>query len=250
MAFLSLFLVLASPFVGSFITASANSWPNWREILQTRSTCRSCAQQIQNRDLIPIASYLLLQAKCRHCAVPIGWHHLLGEIAAVLISLAAVFWFDGWMMLVTALFGWVLLFASLVDYRLKLLPDGATLGLLVTGLLVQYLQAGPDGLWLASLGAIIGFGAFFAVSKIYRMVRGREGLGLGDAKLLAAGGAWCGPFALSWIVLLAASFALAGLLLHSMISGQRVKTDTALGFGPALATAVFILWLLLRNASG
>ncbi|VAV92144.1 Leader peptidase (Prepilin peptidase) / N-methyltransferase [hydrothermal vent metagenome] len=250
MAFLSLFLPLASPFVGSFITASANCWPNWRQIFKTRSICSSCQQQLQNRDLIPVISYLLLRAKCRHCAEPIGWQHLFAELVAILIALAAIVWFDGWMMLVTALFGWVLLFASLVDYRLKLLPDGATLGLVIAGLLLQYLQVGTAGLWLALLGAIIGFAAFFAVSKLYRILRGREGLGLGDAKLLAAGGAWCGPFALSWIVLLAASLALAGLMIRAAINRQKLTADTALGFGPALATAIFVMWLLSSNGLG
>ncbi|MBL4594958.1 MAG: prepilin peptidase [Robiginitomaculum sp.] len=243
MAFLSMFLILCGPFVGSFVQASANIWPDRSNAVQIHSVCQHCHTKLKVFDLIPIVSYLWLRGKCRSCETSFGSAHLFTECAAALIAISAVIVFNGWLMLVTALLGWVLLFASLVDFRLRLLPDGATLGLTLAGAIVLFWQAGVPGLWFAGLGAGFGYGVFYIIAKGYRILRGRDGLGLGDAKLLAAGGAWAGPFALSWIVLLAACFALVGLWITSTIRGQKPKADTALSFGPALALAIYLIWL-------
>jgi len=236
--FSSLLMILFGPFIGSFIHASANAWPNWKPILKSRSSCDHCHTKLAAIDLIPIVSFLRLGGKCRTCAAPIGWTALLAEIAAFLIALAAVFLFDGWLQIATAVLGWVLLYAALVDWRCKLLPDMANYSLIAMGMLVSYAKESREGLLLSLLGAIIGYGVFFIISKVYAKVRNRQGLGLGDAKLLAAGGAWVGPFLLSWIVLIAALVALVTLL----VQNRPLRADTGLAFGPALALAIFMVW--------
>ncbi len=218
-------------------------WPNRRAILQTRSRCKNCQTELILIDIIPVFSFLLLGGKCRKCKAHIAQAHLFTELMAMLIALASVFVFSGWLQVVCALFGWTLLFGSLVDLRLRILPDGITIGLIIAGLIIISWIGGLEFFWLGLFGTIIGFGAFYLLAKLYQLLRGREGLGLGDAKLLAAGGAWLGPFALSWVVLLACFFAITSLLILRLVQQKPIKSDTALSFGPALSLAIFILWL-------
>ncbi|MCF6291799.1 MAG: A24 family peptidase [Robiginitomaculum sp.] len=239
-----LFLLIASPFIGSFISASANGWPNWGKTLRSRSSCSHCHKRLQISDLIPIASFLFLAGKCRFCSSPIVINHLMAELCALLIAIISVWVLSDTLVLASVFLGWILLFGALVDFRTRLLPDGMNLILVITGLLVSFWQSGGQGLLSAALAAIIGFGVFFLISKIYLRLRGREGLGLGDAKLLAAGGAWLGVMAISWIILLACIIALFSMLITSIYSRKKLEAETMISFGPALAMAIYLLWVL------
>ncbi len=238
---LSLFLLLTGPFLGSFISASALTWPDRSNLRTSRSQCAQCGAELTLADLVPLFSFLLLRGRCRHCKTPIRRQHIIAELASTTIALSSVLVFDGWLMLASTGFGMVLLFIALVDYRTRLIPDGASFSLIGTGPLVLYFMQGVDGLKTGLGGAIIGYGIFWLVAFAYRHLRGREGLGMGDAKLLAGGGAWMGPFALPWIVLLAASTAIMGLLIGS--KGKSLHRETELPFGPALAIAIYAIWL-------
>lgn len=243
MSFLAGFLVLASPFVGSFIAASAKAWPDHAAMLSGRSKCGHCSHQLGLMENLPIVSFLVLRGRCRACDAPIGWPSLLGEVVALMVALCAVFIADGWLMIGICTLGWTLLFASLVDARTRLLPDGSTYGLVLAGLAMQFILGGLPGLGMAVLGAVLGFTFLWGVSVLYGKLRGREGLGLGDAKLLAAGGAWCGPFALSWIVLVGAGLALLYLIFPR--PGKKPLTaTTSLAFGPALSAGIFLVFTL------
>lgn len=228
--------------MGSFVSASAKSWPEWRQVLQARSRCGHCETKLTIIDLVPVFSYLMLRGQCRTCKAPIGRVHFIVELLAITIAISAVWAFDGWMELATALLGWTLLFASLVDFRLRLLPNGSSFALILAGGIMAFTHGQWDELGMSVLGASIGYVVFFGISKLYLALRGREGLGRGDAKLLAAGGAWTGPFALSWIVLIASLLALLGLVANRK-KGEALKADTALAFGPALAASIYLVWL-------
>jgi leader peptidase (prepilin peptidase)/N-methyltransferase len=239
---LSLFLVLTGPFLGSFISASAQTWPDRSNMgMSSRSHCAACGRRLTLIDLIPLISFFLLKGKCRTCKTPIASQHILAELASTLIALSAVMIFDGWLMLASAVFGYVLLFIALVDFRTRLIPDGASFSLILSGPVILYALYGPAGLKSAVLGAVFGYGIFWLVAFAYKQLRGREGLGMGDAKLLAGGGAWMGAFALPWIILLASSSALVLLLISS--KGKTLHRETELPFGPALALAIYGLWL-------
>jgi len=138
---------------------------------------------------------------------------------------------------VGALLGWVLLLASLIDLRHFALPDALTLPLIPAGLGVVFLT---DRTALADhvIGAFAGYAVFAAIAALYRRFRGREGLGMGDAKLLAASGAWVGWAELPWVVLLAACAALLTALL-----GRRWQADRMIAFGPFLALGFWLVWL-------
>jgi leader peptidase (prepilin peptidase)/N-methyltransferase len=156
-------------------------------------------------------------------------------LASVLSDRGPGAWLD-------CLLGWWLLALGWIDLRCWLLPDTLTLPLIIAGLAAALLF-NPDQLLDRALGAALGCLSLIAIAAVYRRLRGREGLGGGDAKLLAASGAWLGAAALPQVILLAALSALAaaGCL---RLAGIRLGIHSALPFGPFLALATWILWLL------
>lgn len=138
--------------------------------------------------------------------------------------------------------GTVLLLAlaglSWIDARTQRLPNLVTYPLVAMGLVWAF-GTQPD-LYPHLLGAALGYGAFWAVEIAYRLIRKRDGLGRGDAKLLAAGGAWCGVYALPTIVLVGSLAALV------FVWPRRAQADLRIAFGPFLAVAIAAVWLAQR----
>ncbi len=232
---LGLFLLAAAPFMGSFVATFATRWPEGRSILTGRSACRSCAKRIDARDLVPVLSWLLLRGRCRHCHHPFGRGYLISELAAFGIALWAATAFSGLDLAMVCLLGWALLALALIDLRTMLLPDVLTLAVLSLGLAVAAMQGAlAEGL----AGAAVGFAVFALLAAGYRAWRGRDGLGMGDAKLLAAAGAWVGWSGLPGIVLMASVAALAVALPLALRSDGGVSREIA--FGPYLAAAIWI----------
>ena len=145
--------------------------------------------------------------------------------------------------MVTALFGLCLAGALMalayIDCKSFTLPDILTLPLITTGLVFAYTQ---DLLIPALIGALAGYLIFVAFELFYKYVRRYDGLGRGDAKLLAAGGAWCGWSALPFIVLIASAFGLVHALLLT-IKNKKTESITHIPFGPYLAIGIFLIWL-------
>jgi len=147
----------------------------------------------------------------------------------------------GWLLPATALLGWTLLCLAVIDARHLILPDALTLPLLLLGLVVAALLPGGR-LVDHGIGAAVGFLAFAAVGAIYRRLRGRDGLGLGDAKLLAAAGAWVGWAGLPGVVLIAAALGLLATLALRM-TGRGGPAEAPVPFGPWLCAAIWCTWL-------
>lgn len=233
---LVLFLLLAAPFVGSFVATFVVRWPQGRPVVLARSTCPSCAAPIRVYDLVPVFAWLLRRGRCRSCGAPIAALYPLSELAALGIALWAVTAFGGVDLALVCILGWALLALALVDLRTMLLPDILTLIVLALGLLAAALEGRlPDAL----LGAAVGFAAFSIVAFGYRRWRGRDGLGLGDVKLLAAAGAWVGWAGLPGLVFLASIAALTAALLLAL-RGRRDIGCAEIAFGPYLAVATWI----------
>jgi leader peptidase (prepilin peptidase) / N-methyltransferase len=131
--------------------------------------------------------------------------------------------------------------ASALDFRERRLPDIITLPLVVVGLGLQFYLGGFDQLWLGVLGAGLGFLAFWTIAKLYRVTRGVDGLGLGDAKLLAAAGAWLGPVFLAPVVFVGAMLALLYVQVLRL-GGEAVSSQMIVPFGPFLSVAFFGFW--------
>lgn len=136
----------------------------------------------------------------------------------------------------------VLIVASVIDIRSRRLPDHLTLTSLALGLLLT-LALEPGGLPLHVVAAAIGFLALYLVAATYRRLRGIDGLGLGDAKLLAAAGAWLGPLYLAPVVFVSAVLALLTVLILRLL-GRQVSLQSTLPFGPFLSAGFFGLWCL------
>lgn len=234
--------LLAAPFVGSFLGVLIMRLPEQRPWALARSCCAACGTALAPRDLVPLASFMLQRGRCRHCGDPIGWFHPAVELAAFGIAVWAVLAngepADIW---ASCLLGWTLLALAWIDARWMILPDVLTLPLLLAGLGITWLRE-PDAVFRHAAGAAAGYLALRGVAVAYRALRGRDGMGTGDAKLLAAAGAWLGLTPLPWVVLLAAigGLVMAGLL---VVRGRQPRMTTALPFGPCLAAALWLLWL-------
>jgi leader peptidase (prepilin peptidase)/N-methyltransferase len=148
---------------------------------------------------------------------------------------------SGWLLWASVGLGWTLLTLAALDHRTFVLPDTLTLPLIPAGLVVAW--AIDPGLLIGHvLGALAGFTSFAAIAGAYRRARDREGLGLGDAKLLAAAGAWLGWQALPSVVLIAAASGLA-LALAVALGGAKLAWTSKVAFGPHLALAFWLVWL-------
>jgi len=243
--------VLAAPIIGSFLGVLVRRLPDGRPIAWARSHCEGCGAALRPRDLVPLLSWLATRGRCRFCARPLGWFYPAIELAAVAVAAAAVavdggavdygaiggggaVWLD-------CVLGWWLLALGWIDLRRWLLPDALTLPLVIAGLAAA-VAFDPDGLADRALGAAVGYLALRAIAMLYRALRGREGLGEGDAKLLAASGAWVGASGLPQVILVAA---LAGLFAAACLrlAGLRLGSGSALPFGPFLALATWLVWL-------
>lgn len=139
------------------------------------------------------------------------------------------------------LLGWALLVLAAVDWLAFRLPDMITLPLTVAGLVAAHLLPGEHVLeHLAA--AVIGYTAFWAIAWIFRRLRGKEGLGLGDAKLAAAAGGWVGPLALPSVLLLASVAGILVVLIRALFKGRAALSER-IAFGIPLCAAIWIVWL-------
>lgn len=234
--------VLAAPFIGSFLGVVVRRLPEGRPIAWSRSYCEGCGARLGVRDLVPLFSWLAGRGRCRFCGRPLEWFYPLIELAALAVALISLFVDNGADVWLDCLLGWWLLTLAWIDVRCWLLPDSLTLPLIIAGLAAAA-AFDPEGLTDRAFGAAAGYLGLRMVALIYRALRGRDGLGGGDAKLLAAAGAWVGLRALPQVVLLAA---LAGLLAAACLrlSGIRLDAQSAIPFGPFLALAIWLLWLM------
>lgn len=234
--------VLASPFVGSFLGVLIRRLPEGRPIAWERSRCEDCGAVLGVADLLPLFSWLAQRGRCRFCKVRLGWFYPGVELAALAIAIIAAIVDSGTDTWLDCALGWWLLALGWIDARHWLLPDALTLPLVIAGLGAA-LAFDPGGLTGRALGAAIGYLALRAGAFFYRKFRGRDGLGEGDAKLLAAAGAWVGAGGLPQVVLIAA---LAGLVAAAgaRLAGVRLNATSALPFGPFLALATWLVWLL------
>jgi len=234
--------LLGAPFVGSFLGVLIARLPTGRPIVVARSACEACGVTLTPRELIPVLSFLLQRGRCRHCGASIARSHLVVELAAIVIVVWTVI-VDGdspWLW-VDCLLGWTLLTLAWIDWRWMQLPDVLTLPLVLAGLLVTlrlHPEAAPDH----AAAAAAGYAGLRAVGWCYRLIRGRDGIGMGDAKLLAAGGAWLGLSGLLFTILLGAVLGL-GMAMLLAAAGRQMRRDSALPFGSCLALAIWLLWL-------
>ena len=205
------------------------------------STCPACGHKIRAWENIPVLSYLFLRGKCSACGTRISLRYPLVEATTALLSVVTVALIGlGWPALVTLLLIWTLVALTMIDYDTQLLPDSMTLPLLWLGLIVNYFGLITD-FSSAFWGAVAGYLSLWSVYWLFKLVTGKEGMGHGDFKLLAALGAWLGWQMLPAIILLSSLVgAVVGI---SLMVFKKHGREVPIPFGPYLAAAgVLALW--------
>jgi leader peptidase (prepilin peptidase)/N-methyltransferase len=227
---------------GSFIATILIRWPDDRSVLSGRSHCDACKAPLGVGDLIPVLSWLVRRGRCRHCGARIDPRHPAIEAAAGMIGLVALLGHMLPLAAVTALLGWWLLLAAALDLEHQWLPDRLTLPLIPLGLAAAWAGFGPP-LAERLAGAAIGWAFLALVAWAYRRLRGRDGLGGGDPKLLGAIGAWIGAWNLPLVLLGAGLFGIAAILLMRL-RGQEVAATSRLPLGTLMILAAWPIWLV------
>ena len=211
-------------------------------LIRPRSRCPSCGHPISALENIPILSWLWLRGKCSDCQAPISPRYPIVEAVTGLCSAAAAAYFGyGWMLLGALLLIWSLIALTFIDADTQLLPDSITLPLLWMGLCFNLFGVFAD-LSSAVLGAMVGYLSLWSVYWAFKLVTGKEGMGYGDFKLLAALGAWLGWQMLPLIILLSSLVGAAvGIVLIIL---ARQGRHVPIPFGPYLAAAglIALIW--------
>jgi leader peptidase (prepilin peptidase)/N-methyltransferase len=235
-----LLFAIAGASVGSFVALVSLRYPRGEAVALARSACSSCGRTLGPLDLVPILSFAALRGRCRTCKAPIERRYPIIEVSAAAIGAASALLFPGWQALAAALLGWWLLLLAVLDFDHYWLPDRLTYPLILFGLGATALLT-PALLLHHAAGAALGFVLLWSVATGYRALRGRHGLGGGDAKLFAAAGAWLGWYDLPLVLLVAAGTGLvAALILHRAEPGFLTKR---LPFGTFLAPAIWIVYI-------
>jgi len=202
-------------------------------LITPRSACPHCNHAISAWENIPVASYLLLRGKCKGCGAAISPRYpIIEATSGLLCGFAALHFGFGLAAIGAILLIWALLALTAIDFDTKLLPDDITLPLIWAGLLFN-LNGGFATLPDALLGAVFGYLALWSVYWLFKLITGKEGMGYGDFKLLAALGAWLGWQLLPLIIILSSLVgAVVGIALIVTVKQGR---DIPIPFGPYLA---------------
>jgi leader peptidase (prepilin peptidase) / N-methyltransferase len=215
------------------------SEPESLSLVAPGSRCPSCHTPIQPWHNIPVLGWLWLRGRCANCRAPISIQYPLVEALTALLTLFCTLHFGLTLALAGALlFTWVLIALTVIDLRTQLLPDALTLPLLWAGLLLS-LTGTFTTVHSSVIGAAAGYLSLWTVYQLFRLATGKEGMGFGDFKLLAAIGAWLGWQALPLVILLSSvTGAVVGLGLILMRWHDR---SAPMPFGPYLAMGGWIM---------
>lgn len=238
-----LLFAIAGAVTGSFLALVSLRYPRGKAFALGRSGCSTCGRTLVPIDLVPILSFAVLRGRCRTCRAAIERRYPVIEVSAAAIGAVCALLFPGWQALAAALLGWWLLLLAVLDFEHYWLPDRLTYPLILLGLGATAAFT-PALLLHHAVGAALGFLLLWSVAAAYRALRGRHGLGGGDAKLFAAAGAWLGWYDLPLVLLGAAGTGLAAaLVLHRKGPGFLTRQ---LPFGTFLAPTIWIVYLGTR----
>jgi len=234
---LGFFFFVLGTILGSFLNAliyRLSSKKGWKSLLTERSACPSCGKPIRWHDNVPIVSYLILRGRCRDCKAPISPGYPMIELTSGLLAVSVYLLFRdaGWITVFSYLFfSLVLLAVAVIDWKTYEIPDGLSVGSTLLGLLLSFFRSDitPLESFAAAAGGVL---IVAAIIWIYKKLRGLEALGWGDAKLLAAVGAFEG-FTGVYCALLVGS--LSALLFFLPVIVKNKTLTFTVPFAPFLA---------------
>jgi len=228
---------IAGSCIGSFLNVVIHRLPREESIVSPRSRCPACGRPIRSWENVPLLSYIALRGKCAGCGGRISWRYPAVELLTA-VGFAAITWHAGnaWQAARDLVFFSLLVPIAFIDIDHRIIPDELSLGGLAAGILLSFLPGGnwKDGL----LGGLLGGGILYGTAFLYEKIRGVEGMGGGDIKLIAMIGAclgWAGALA---TIFLGSLIGAAGGLLAMRRGSQGLKT--AIPFGPYLCVAAMI----------
>jgi leader peptidase (prepilin peptidase) / N-methyltransferase len=225
--------------LGSFLNVCIYRIPIKKSIVYPPSSCPRCEERIKFYDNIPVLSYLLLMGRCRRCGQPISIQYPMVEMAMGLISVALLLKLGPTLEYVFfMLFVGSLIAMAFIDLRHKIVPDVISLPGIVVGFALSLVPFTPLQ-WRDSLIGIVGGGGFLLMVAIFfEKMTGRQGMGMGDVKMLAMIGAWMGWQALPFVILLSS---VAGSLIGgTFLIASRQGVKTKIPFGPFLSLGAMI----------
>ena len=239
----ALFLFLLGLALGSFLNVVIYRLPRGLSLVRPRSFCPRCGHGLRWYENIPLVSYLLQKGRCRSCGERISPRYPLVELSSgllILLFFKSYGWPAGG---IFYLFSLLLLAAALIDLEHRLIPDEISLGGLLVGLALSPWNPLVSPFEALS-GALCGAGAFYLLGEFYAWLRGREGLGGGDHKLLGLIGSFLGPWRLFPVVFLAAASGVLAALFISLIRREPLSGRAALPFGPFLTLGALLTFCL------
>ncbi|WP_085907072.1 prepilin peptidase [Kiloniella majae] len=251
-----IFLLIASPFVGSFLALVIERLPVGKTVFFGRSCCQGCERVLGAVDMVPLVSALFLRWRCRTCRRAFGKRDSLVELLSLGLAIWCVLVLPVPVIFVGFMLGSVLLVLSAIDMEHMYLPDVLVYPLILGGLVFVWWWQ-PDAFIHHILGAGIGGLSFYLIRWCYTRFRGYEGLGLGDVKFACGIGAWVGWMGLASVILIAAVSGLIFYLTRKNIKGdpmapreearlyeeEAIPENEILPFGPFLSFGLWITWL-------
>ena len=241
-----IFLIIIGGLWGSFANVCIVRLPEDKGVVSGRSNCPKCKKQINWYDNIPIISYFILNGKCRKCKKPISFQYVVVELLSI-VSFVTIYLIYGFsfttLLLIILSLGFIIIF--FIDLKHFIITDVITFPLMALGFIKSFIP-NLDPLFpyyvLSLIGGVFGYGIIWGIIFFYKQVKKKEGMGLGDAKLLAVIGFWFGLDAVPFIIFLSSTIALISVA-PDLIKKSK-KMSTQIPFGPYIIAANLIFLLL------
>ena len=242
------FVIILGALWGSFANVCIVRLPKDKGVVGGRSKCPKCKKQIVWYDNIPIISYLLLNGKCRKCKKPISFQYVIVELISAIsfISIYSIYGLSITTLLLCILsLGFIIIF--FIDLEHFIIPDVITFPLMALGFIKSFdpnLNSMFPNYIISIVGGIFGYVIIWAIIYFYKQVRKKEGMGLGDAKLLAVIGFWFGIQSIPFVIFFSSTIALISVV-PALINKSK-KMSSQIPFGPYII-AGNLLYLILQN---
>lgn len=239
---LAIILFFAGPVIGALAARLSFAWPDAYGRHQDADQCQKCGASYRWFEVLPAVSSVMHQGRCPRCGAQARTLHVVAEGLGLFVPVTAWLFAPEGIFILSCLIGWTLLALAITDWRVFILPDAMNAVLVVLGAAFIVLHARDD--WLHHLaGGLAGFLILFSVEVAYKALRGQDGLGRGDAKLLGGLGLWLGWTRLPEVLLFASAFGLTFALLSGRSRTEGEPGQTPLAFGPWLALGAWTSWL-------
>ena len=243
-----IFVVILGGLWGSFANVCIYRLPKGKGVVSGRSHCPKCKKEIVWQDNIPIISYLILKGKCRKCKRKISSQYPMVEMINILLFLIIYFLFGislTTILLMILSLSFLIIF--FIDLKHFIIPNSITFSMMALGFIKSFdpnLNSIFPNYINSLIGGLFGYGVIFSIIFFYKQIRKKEGMGLGDAKLLAVIGFWFGWIAIPFVLFLSSIFALV-FVIPDLIKKNK-KMTSQIPFGPYIILAT-IFYLVFRN---